>query len=117
MSGPRNVAINSTSLRSARLRWEMGTVSVLHSHWSRNVEAWLSLVERIIVLLRQDSLWHKRAGASNSSEVPSTSRWTTLLPSQRLYKVRAAEPSAKVSLGNTIYKGHEAGELFLPIPV
>ena len=28
-------------------------ISVLHSHWSRNVEARLSLVERIIVLLRQ----------------------------------------------------------------
>ena len=28
-------------------------VSVLHSHWTRNVEAWLSLVERTIVLLRQ----------------------------------------------------------------
>ena len=27
--------------------------SVLYSHWSRNVEAWLSLVERFIVLLRQ----------------------------------------------------------------
>ena len=24
--------------------------SLVHSHWSRNVEAWLSLVERIIVL-------------------------------------------------------------------
>ena len=27
--------------------------SVLHSHWSRNVEARLSLVQRFIVLLRQ----------------------------------------------------------------
>ena len=27
--------------------------SILHSHWSRNVEAWLSLVESFIVLLRQ----------------------------------------------------------------
>ena len=29
------------------------STSVLHSHWSRNVEARLSLVERFIVLLRQ----------------------------------------------------------------
>ena len=28
-------------------------ISLVHSHWSRNVETWLSLVERIIVLLRQ----------------------------------------------------------------
>ena len=27
--------------------------SLVHSHWSRNVEAWLSLVESFIVLLRQ----------------------------------------------------------------
>ena len=27
--------------------------TLLHSHWTRNVEAWLSLVERIIVLLCQ----------------------------------------------------------------
>ena len=27
--------------------------SVVHSHWSRNVEARLSLVERIIVMVRQ----------------------------------------------------------------
>ena len=33
---------------SPRLRF-----SVVHSHWSRNVEALLSLVERFIVLLRQ----------------------------------------------------------------
>ena len=28
---------------------------------------------------RAGSLWHKRAGASNSSEVSSTSRWISLL--------------------------------------
>ena len=27
--------------------------SLVHSHWSRNVEAWLSLVERFMVLLHQ----------------------------------------------------------------
>ena len=27
--------------------------SVIHSHWSRNVQAWISLVESFIVLLHQ----------------------------------------------------------------
>ena len=63
-----------------------GPISVLHSHWSRNVEACLSLVESFMMLLRQlsyalcsgiqspllgglclllaGSLWHKRAGVA-----------------------------------------------------
>ena len=38
---------------SARLK--SSQASVLHSHWSRSDEAWISLVERITVLLRQQS--------------------------------------------------------------
>ena len=33
---------------------------------------------RGLLMRRAGSLWHKRAGASNSSEVSSTSRWTSL---------------------------------------
>ena len=32
---------------------ESVNTSLVHSHWSRNVEAWLSLVESFIVMLRQ----------------------------------------------------------------
>ena len=42
--------------------------SVVHSHWSRNVEARLSLVERIIVLVRQLSY------AIKDSWLPCTER-------------------------------------------
>ena len=40
------------SLRACQ-GWNYQHSSVVHSHWSRNVEAWLSLVESFIVLLRQ----------------------------------------------------------------
>ena len=40
-------------LRNTRICHCLVQTSLVHSHWSRNVEAWLSLVERIIVLLRQ----------------------------------------------------------------
>ena len=36
-----------------------GGSSVLHSHWTRSFETWLSLVERIIVLLAPALLCHK----------------------------------------------------------
>ena len=48
-------------------------ISVVHSHWSRNVEAGLSLVESFIVLkyfhgvaTPAGSLWHKRAGIATA---------------------------------------------------
>ena len=40
----------SSSLHQAFLLFK---ISLVHSHWSRNVKAWLSLVESFIVLLRQ----------------------------------------------------------------
>ena len=56
---------------------------VLHSHWSRNVEAGLfSLLGALDA--RAGSLWHKRADVNNSSEVSSTSRWTSLLENKWL---------------------------------
>ena len=51
----REETYDRTALHIAVSRDHLGCVqaSVLHSHWSRNVEAWLSLVERFIVMLRQ----------------------------------------------------------------
>ena len=40
---------------------------VLHSHWSRNVEAWLSLVESFRVLLAPALLCHKEPAMSKQS--------------------------------------------------
>ena len=52
--------------------------SVLHSHWSRNVEAWLSLVERIIVLLRQLSYAIKNQLVA--SKAPYYGLWNAKYP-------------------------------------
>ena len=52
ISGSRAVTLDNVLYvtgRSVRLH-QVLSYSVLHSHWSRNVESWLSLVERIIVL-------------------------------------------------------------------
>ena len=43
--------------------------SVLHSHLSRNIEAWLSLAERFIVLLRQLSYAIRKEMASMYGKV------------------------------------------------
>ena len=71
-------------------------MSGLGSHWSRVLLAPALLCHkepakyppsgilrskapsRRLWMRRAGSLWHKRDGASNSSEVSSTSRWTTL---------------------------------------
>ena len=45
----KNLLIDA-SVPGARM---LSDISLVHSHWSRNVEARLSLVERIIVMLRQ----------------------------------------------------------------
>ena len=67
---------------------------LVHSHWSRNVEARLSLVERIIVMLRQLSYAIKNhRGASKiplvggilCSKAPSRGLW---MPELVLYGIR-----------------------------
>ena len=50
---PPLVLIRSLDVPCGALSSQSTNTSLVHSHWSRNVEAWLSLVERIIVLQRQ----------------------------------------------------------------
>ena len=51
---------------------------MVHSHWSRNVEAWLSLVERFIVLLRQLSYAIKNQLVA--SKAPIGGLWNAKYP-------------------------------------
>ena len=53
---------------------------------------------------RAGSLWHKRAGVSNSSEVSSTSRWTTLNQSNIIHSQRE-EGEVCYLLNNTVVAG------------
>ena len=102
-----------TSLLPGCVAYQHLQVSVLHSHWSRNAEARLSLVERIIVLLRQLSYaiknqllgalarkdptglaprWffmaeESRAVVSNSSDLILDIEWRTLLQAVSVYRL------------------------------
>ena len=62
----RNTELRESSSDLIRVKVSTKT-SVLHSHWSRNVEAWLSLVERIIVLLAPALLCHKEPARASKA--------------------------------------------------
>ena len=87
-------------------------------------QIWVSFVS-IDKLFRAGSLWHKRAGASNSSDLSSTSRWTTLAQSAQalagehteyysdIFKTHPAYPN-KFYKSILIFLLHNANNILIP---